>query len=265
MAFGNKYPPELNSTRVLHMEGKMRKICNFCGAELERKNIARYYFCNVNCKGKWQVLQREQLGYTKEWIIDQYCVQGKSFDQIAREINRDTKSVYRWARDYGIKTRPRGTDYGQAFKKGQVSYFKGKKQSEEAKEKMRQRRLADGHVPYLKDGIHWLKHEGAVPASWKGGITPERQSVYASIEWVEAVKQVWARDNATCQLCGKKHNETKNRGTFHIHHIIPFTVKSYRCVVSNLILLCRKCHLWVHSKKNTTGALIDNNGTTHAQ
>lgn len=37
----------------------------------------------------------------------------------------------------------------------------------------------------------------------------------------------------------------------HIHHIIPIENKEYRTDIKNLILLCSKCHGFVHSKKNT--------------
>jgi thymidylate synthase (FAD) len=91
---------------------------------------------------------------------------------------------------------------------------------------------------------------------WKGGLTPERQALYASPEWVDAVKMVWARDNATCQKCGAHHNTAKSRGTFHIHHIVSFMVRELRADVDNLVLLCRDCHHWVHSKSNESKLFI---------
>lgn len=231
--------------------------CSQCGTELIRV-IWNYrkgrpiseFFCNNACKGAWQKGKREALGFTREWLEDQYIQQRKGADQIAREIGRDPKRVWEWIRDYGIPRRPRGTDYGHGIKKGQESPFKGHKHSEEAKEKIRQRRLSDGRVPYLKGGVHWMKLPGAQkPGSWKGGVTPERQAFYSSQEWAESVKAVWARDAAICQMCGKEHN-SEMRGKFAIHHIISFAYTPLRADPSNLILLCRPCHLWVHSRKN---------------
>lgn len=231
--------------------------CSFCDAPINRvawnygKNRAiTTFFCNNECKGKWQVLQRENLGFTREWLVNEYITNGKSGDQIAKEIGRDPKRVWEWLVNYGIPTRPRGTDYGNCFKKGMVSTFKGKSHTVEAKLKIREARVRDGGVPYLKNGIHWLKHEGAVSPMWKGGITPERQAFYSSEEWSDAVKDVWKRDNAICQRCGKKHNQKTVRGTFHIHHVVSFKVKELRAKVSNLVLLCYECHKFVHSKKN---------------
>lgn len=230
---------------------KKSVICSNCGEPLLRyKTKTETYFCGAGCKGAWQVKQRESNGFTKEWLIEEYVVKEKSANQIAREIGRDSKRVWEWMRDYGIKTRPRGTDYGQNFKKGMESPFKGKRHKEETKELFRKIAKEDGRVPYLKNGKHWLKEDGVKPASWRGGISPERNAFYSSPAWVEAVKKVWARDNATCQKCGKRHNTAKNRGRFHIHHIISFKVKPERANPDNLILLCAQCHRWVHSKKN---------------
>lgn len=239
-------------------KGRKDVPCTWCGNIINRQ-IWNYgkdrpienFFCNNECKGAWQKRQRENEGFTKDWLIAEYHDAGKSANQIARQIGRDPKRVWEWIRDYGLETRPRGTDYGSLFKPGQESAFKGKSHTSESRELFRQIRLADGRVPYMKDGKHWLKHEGAKPASWRGGITPERQAFYSSEPWADAVKAVWARDNATCQRCGKHHNTVKSRGTFHIHHIVSFQVEQLRAEPSNLILLCRPCHLWVHSRRNT--------------
>lgn len=227
--------------RVIFNYGKNRPITEF--------------FCDNACKGAWQRAQREALGYTKEWLEEQYVTLHRSTNDIAREIGRDSKRVWEWIRDYGIPIRPRGTDYGQCFQPG-VTLRKGMKLTDEHKEKIRQARYRDGRIPALIEGVHWLKVTGRKPATWKGGISPERQSFYASPEWKEAVKAVWARDNAICQRCGKHHNTAERRGTFHIHHIVSFEVKELRASPSNLVLLCRPCHLWVHSKNNADGLFI---------
>ena len=234
-------------------------ICNQCNKKIIRKSVntkSINHFCALMCKAEWQKDQRRKKGFTKEWIYNQYWILGKSSDQIAKELKKDPKTVWNWFKVENIPTRPRGTDYGQCFQKGKESFFKGKKHTIENKEKQRQRRLKDGHVPYLKNGIHWLKHEGAISPTYKGGITPDRQSFYSSIEWITAVKKVWKRDNAICQRCSEKHNDKDNRGTFHIHHIESFLNKEKRSNVDNLILLCRSCHLWVHSKKNINKEFI---------
>lgn len=193
---------------------------------------------------------------SKEWLYKEYVIKQRTCNEIAIEVKRDPKSVWSWLKKYNIPTRPRGGPSSSgSFKKG-TNLWKGKHHSQATKDKIRQARIKDGRVPYLKDGIHWLKHEGAISPNYKGGLTPERQAFYSSLEWVELVKQVWARDNARCKNCDKHHNEDNNRGSFHIHHIVSFQIREKRTDLSNLVLLCKKCHRWVHSKNNTNQKFI---------
>lgn len=181
-----------------------------------------------------------------------YINQGKSANEIAKMVNRNPKRVYEWIKDYNIPTRPRGSNYGQQFTKGQTSAFKGCKHSDKNKENLRQLRLKDGHVPYLIDGVHWLHKTGRKPASYRGGVTPERQQIYSSEKWEDCVKYVWKRDNYTCKRCGKNWKiRQKDEKTFEIHHLYGFAEYSMlRCNPDNLVLLCHKCHKYVHNKKN---------------
>jgi hypothetical protein len=89
--------------------------------------------------------------------------------------------------------------------------------------------------------------------NWKGGITPERQALYASLEWANAVKAVWARDQATCRRCKQPHHA---HILFHIHHLISFEAVELRTETTNLVLLCKKCHSFVHSKGNINREFI---------
>ena len=236
---------------------KIETKCDSCGLPIKRyRSKSGMHYCGIECKSAWQKNKRESLGFTEEWLKTEYFSLGKSANQIAREIGRDPKRVWEWMRDYSMDIRPRGSDYGNTFKPGCGSAFKGKKHTEETKNLIRDARLKDGRVPYLKDGKHWLKQDGAKPASWRGGVTPERQAFYSSDSWADAVKSVWVRDNATCQRCGKHHNTAKARGTFHIHHVVSFRVKRLRAETSNLVLLCRQCHLWVHSRENSERTFI---------
>lgn len=238
--------------------------CSWCGnGQLKRwpinpvtKKPIKNFFCDTKCKGAWQQNQREQLGFTREWLKSQYVDQGKSANQIGKEIGRDGKRVWEWIKQYGMETRPRGHNHEENLAKD-GSPFKGRSHSQETKAMLREMAKADGRLPWGKNNKHpWKGVTGKGHPSFRGGLTPERQAFYSSPEWVEAVKEVWARDDATCQRCGKHHNQTKNRGTFHIHHIVSFQVRALRAEVSNLLLLCRECHLWVHSKENTENQFI---------
>ena len=229
--------------------------CHFCEADIVRIPGPKLHFCDTKCKGEYQ---RTLKPVTKEWLIEHYINKGMDTTQIAHMVKRDPKSVWNWLKDFDIPTRPRGgyTSPG-CFQKGQSNPFQGKHHTEETKKKMSRIAIETGRVPYdPRVGSYMKGRKGKNTPNWKGGITPDRQAVYSSEPWVEAVKGVWARDNAICQRCGKHHNETKYRGTFHIHHVVSFEVKELRTSVDNLILLCAKCHRWVHGKKNTNKEFI---------
>lgn len=190
-----------------------------------------------------------ELYKNKSWLYEQYIINKRDCNNIAKEVNRDPKTIWSWINKFGIQTRKRGAESSTGTFKKNHKYGIGRIQSESTKEKIRQARLIDGHVPYLKDGIHWLKHENAVSPNYKGGITPERQKIYSSIEWSNCVLEVWKRDNATCQNCGKHQNDDRNN-KFHIHHIKSFAeYPELRTKTENLILLCPKCHKKQHQKQ----------------
>lgn len=123
---------------------------------------------------------------------------------------------------------------------GENHYLFGKHLSEQTKKKISENRKG--------------KLKGAESPVWRGGVTPERQGFYISEEWRNVCSKVWKRDAATCQLCGKLR--ISSEPSHHIHHIIPFYVKELRSNIDNLILLCKPCHIWIHSKKNVGKVLI---------
>src|SRR5690606_2414531 len=94
----------------------------------------------------------------KNWLYKEYITKKRTANEIAKDENRDPKTIWSWLKKFGIPTRTRGGDSSSgSFKKGE-SIWNGRKHKESTKEKIRQARLKDGHVPYLnKDGVHWLK------------------------------------------------------------------------------------------------------------
>lgn len=167
---------------------------------------------------------------------------------------RDSKTVLWWLRQAGIPTRSRGSNTDQHFKAGGRSAFAGRRHTPEAIAKVRASTIADGRVPYLRGGKHWL--QGAAPdlnPNWKGGATPERQAFYRTPEWKLACRLVWARADACCDRCGLDWRtvDRKKTPTFHVHHVWSFQIRETRANPALLVLLCRPCHLFVHSKANS--------------
>ena len=212
-------------------------------------NVKRH-FCDMSCKSAFQRLAKP---VTREWLEKKYVGESMDCVQIGRLVSRDPKSVWNWLKDFGIPRRPRGSNWSQL----PAGRPKGFKHSDEAKEKMRWIAKASGRVPYDPAVGSYMKgRKGASTPNWKGGITADRQALYATEEWRSACKDVWNRANAKCERCEKNHNVEEVRGTFHIHHIVSFKNVQLRAEPSNLALLCNECHRFVHGKKNTNREFI---------
>lgn len=228
--------------------------CSYCRKSIIRANDRSIHFCDNGCKGEWQ--KRDGKPVTEEWLRDSYLNNKMNCTEIAHKVKRDPKSVWNWLKGFGIQTRARG--YGQPknwIQKGHRSLFYGHKHTDEARRRMRLIALSDGRVPYDPlVGSYMKGRKGSDTPSWKGGMTPERQSFYSSVDWKKCVVKVWRRDDAKCCRCGLDHR-TIERGhpRFHIHHIDSFSIRSQRSILTNLVLLCWPCHIWVHSKKNIMG------------
>ena len=161
--------------------------------------------------------------WQKAWLEVEYLEKGRSAKEIATEQGCTENNILYWLHKHGI---PRRTMVDV-------------------------RKIKHWGLSGSVNGM--FGRRGADVPSWKGGITPERQGFYASQEWAKAIRFVWKRDKGTCQRCGGK---PRGKGSFHFHHRITFGVRELRANYQNLVLLCRKCHLWVHSRKNTKGELL---------
>lgn len=194
---------------------------------------------------------------TDEWLRMKYVVEGLDCTAIARIVNRDPKSVWNWLKDYGIPTKPRGYNKAVQFKPGHNGW-QGRRHTDVAKAKIRAASIADGRVPYLRNGEHHLKGKrGADTPNWRGGISPERQTFYGSNEWRTARKTAYIAANGLCQRCGIGPREARAMHTsLQVHHMVSFKVRELRCELSNLRILCGPCHRFVHSRKNVAREFI---------
>lgn len=204
----------------------------------------------------WNLPGRHEPLVERDWLYQKYWVEELSMVDIGEILDRDPKTILYWMRKYDIPTRPRGHNRENLLNGHEPGTFT---HNEESKGKIGKASRERRAVPYLRDGEHWLK--GAPPEenpNWKGGVTPERQALYNSQEWKEAVKEVWKRDDAICQRCELDHRDVdRDEVRFDIHHIVPFADSvELRAEPSNLALLCYDCHMWVHSNENTEGEYL---------
>ena len=83
---------------------------------------------------------------------------------------------------------------------------------------------------------------------WKGGISTERQKIYASIEYKNWRKSVFERDGYMCVIGKKEHGDR-----LQADHIKPFSLfPELRFELSNGRTLCIDCH----KKTDTYGGRI---------
>lgn len=156
----------------------------------------------------------ERPYWNADWLRWEYLLKGRSSSEIAADYGITSAAIIYWLRKHDIPRR--STSETRRLKHWGAS---GKANS--------------------MYGMRGDKHPG-----WKGGCTPERQACYSSEEWHRASLIVRRRDKEICQRCG-------TTTALHIHHIVSFAVKELRTEPSNLILLCQKCHAWVHGPENT--------------
>lgn len=168
-----------------------------------------------------------QKHWNKNWLYQQYVVLGKSSKEIAQEQNCSDTNILYFLHKYAIKRR-------SVAEARRLKYWGS-------------------------NGVDnpMFNRRGDLNPHWQGGITPERQAFYTSEAWKKACRFVWKRDKAICQRCRIRKNEGV---PFHIHHIVPFRNKELRADVQNLILLCKVCHNFVHSKKNVKLEFISSGG-----
>ena len=235
----------------------IESTCGFCSAPLTRRKQSesanvKLHFCDLGCKANYQRLAKP---VTRQWLEHEYVDLGRDTYQIAREVGRDPKSVWNWLKDFGIQTRGRGTTGNHLFS----TPSRGQHLSESHKQALREARKKSPNLPHLTGGVHHLKGKrGPDTPNWKGGSTPERQAFYATPEWKACVRAVWGRSEAICERCGLDHR-TVLRGVipFDLHHVDSFsTAVDRRSDPNNVMLLCRPCHKWVHSKKNKRKVLL---------
>lgn len=181
------------------------------------------------------------------WFL--YIAAGMGCPEIGKIFGRDASTVRLWLVQAGIPTRARGSNTAVWLKPGHRLNI-GRTRSADEVRNIRAATMRRGGVPYLRGGKHWLSGAPAeANPNWKGGITADRQAFYATPEWKAARAAVWKRAGACCERCDVDFNEHRDVQP-HLHHIVSFAIVAFRAEPSNLALLCRPCHLWVHSSAN---------------
>lgn len=95
-----------------------------------------------------------------------------------------------------------------------------------------------------------LSSRGDKHWNWQGGISTNKHLMRNRIEWKEWRKQIYERDDYTCQMCfsrsGKDYDGIINIEPHHrlrVADLIKYKFNKYIFDVRNGVTLCKKCHL----------------------
>lgn len=111
------------------------------------------------------------------------------------------------------------------------------------------RLLRKGRGRFCSLGCWHSFHKGKNHSNWKGDLTPFRQSIYISIEWKELYHKILEKFKYRCYLCDKNYSGRDKK--MEVHHLKPLSEYWWMPFVeSNLVLLCKDCHVWVHGNEN---------------
>ena len=171
----------------------------------------------MNWPDDLRIMKKVKLYWHKDWLENEYIINKKPANQIAREQGCKENNILYFLKKHGIKTRT--TSEIRSFKKwgvcGKLNGMYGK--------------------------------VGRLNPNWDGGKSPERQSKYARSAWKELAKSILKRDNYHCRKCNSPHT---SESKLIIHHIKKWShFPELRFEPKNLITLCEKCHKKIHSRK----------------
>jgi hypothetical protein len=177
------------------------------------------------------------------FLYNEYIIKHQSLNQIAKNINKDSKTVLYHIKRLNILTRTKSeaSKYSKSvFKKGNNNNFKGKSFEELFGDKIAKRmknnlsKLASKRVGKLNSNFNNHKLAGINNPSYIHGQAKRKYS-YEFRQKKSFIKQ---RDNYQCQICNKYENALKHK--LCVHHI-DYNKENNKNI--NLISLCLQCHL----------------------
>lgn len=196
-------------------------------------------------------------------LYDLYINQNLSYRQISEKINIDKNAIYYWLKKYEIQLRPI-----KLFTKGHKINL-NKKKTNETKRKISKAHKGKKLSIETKQKISHTKiitkcHRGENNSNWQGGISSLRDLIRQSSNSINWRKQVFIRDNYTCQECGQHggflevhHNNESFNQIFHdflnlYNYLSPIhdKVKLLELAlehrpfwdINNGLTLCKDCH-----------------------
>lgn len=210
----------------------------------EAKDIAKECGINHRTLREWISMldipnkESKTESLTKEVLYDLYRVQHKSSNEIAKIYDITDGAVLYWLRKYDIPAFSTSEAVNiYLYEKG------GIEKAREAQSTMENR---------IKSSC---RQRGIAFEDFEGFATTEQHMARNNTYYKEWVRNVFQRDNYTCQCCGKRG------GNLNAHHLYNFAeYENLRYDVENGITFCEECHLLgypdsfhtIYGEKNNT-------------
>lgn len=155
------------------------------------------------------------------WLSEQYCTRNLDQKTIASMAGVSPHTIRAWVRKHGL-VKPLG------------SWTVGR----EPWNKNRRYRPGWRHSASTRARLSAQK-QGSMNPRWKGGITRQAIRIRRPVNGLR--KELLERDGYCCRLCNVRG------GRLTIHHVLPIWLRpDLAADVTNMVCLCRKCHLKVN-------------------
>lgn len=169
----------------------------------------------LNCKNEFWKGKYESVAY---WLTKRFC--SRSCANFGSKKSVETRRKQSLAIQKFYDTNPKVKERLSEIRKNRTGFLNG---------------AFNKH--WKQSEITVSKRRGYKNSAWKGGITPINTAIRNSEPYQEWRKEVFKRDDFTCQDCGKRGVE------LHADHIKPFAYfPALRLDLQNGKTLCKPCH-----------------------
>lgn len=208
------------------------------------KDIAKECGINLRTLREWISMldipnkDSKTEGLTKEVLYDLYRVQHKSSAEIGEMYGVDSGAILYWLRKYDIPA------FSTSEAVNIYLYEKGGIEKARETQSTMENRIKSS-----------CRQRGIAIEDFEGFATTEQHMARNNTYYKEWVRNVFQRDNYTCQCCGKRG------GNLNAHHLYNFAeYEDLRYDVENGITFCEECHLigypnsfhTIYGEKNNT-------------